>query len=156
MGPRWFQRWVADRFPVKSLQKLKAIADQIEDKSTAIFEAKKSALKSGDNSVLRQGVGEGKDIMSILSKSLCPIVLSLIQHRLIFCAVQDNMAASDDEKLPEDQLIGQMSYVVPRKVTKHIRLTALMQVICVCCYGHNLQHTGPYLSDSSSTSGYPR
>jgi len=36
-------------------------------KSAQIYEMKKSALQNGDEASLRQ-VGEGKDIMSILSK----------------------------------------------------------------------------------------
>lgn len=53
-------------FPHKGVQKLKSIIDIMDQKSVSIFEAKKLALQQGDEAVLRQ-VGEGKDIMSILS-----------------------------------------------------------------------------------------
>lgn len=60
-----------DMIPWPQLQRLKDIVDTMSDKSTEIFLSKKRALQRGDESVLRQ-VGEGKDIMSILSALIEP------------------------------------------------------------------------------------
>lgn len=60
---------IMDWFPNKQVQKAKSIVDTLTKRSTEIFEAKKAALEQGDEAVARQ-VGEGKDIMSILSAYL--------------------------------------------------------------------------------------
>lgn len=66
MGPRWFRRSVVDMYPNPDVQNIKEVVDTMSAKSYEIFNQKKVALKRGDEAVLRQ-VGEGKDIMSILS-----------------------------------------------------------------------------------------
>lgn len=91
MGPRWFRRSVVDMYPNPDVQNIKEVVDTMSAKSYEIFNQKKVALKRGDEAVLRQ-VGEGKDIMSILIKA--------------------NTAASEDERLPESELIAQMSLLV--------------------------------------------
>lgn len=68
IGPAWFRRRVVEVFPNKQVQKLKSIVDTMATRSVEIFEAKKAALDQGDE-VLAQQVGEGKDIMSLLSAS---------------------------------------------------------------------------------------
>nr|BAK09403.1 cytochrome P450 [Postia placenta] len=88
IGTPSFRRMALDLFPVEAIHKLKGIIDLMSMKSTALFHAKRGALKIGDEFVVRQ-VGEGKDIMSILIKA--------------------NMMADDADKLPDDQLIAQMS-----------------------------------------------
>ena len=67
------QRWLLDRLPHAGLQRIKEIVDTMHRCSVSIFESKKAALAAGDESVLRQ-VGEGKDIMSILS-ACAPLLL---------------------------------------------------------------------------------
>ncbi|KAI0930907.1 hypothetical protein AcV7_004962 [Taiwanofungus camphoratus] len=91
IGSPSFQRRVIDMFPHKGVQKLKSIIDIMDQKSVSIFEAKKLALQQGDEAVLRQ-VGEGKDIMSILMKA--------------------NMVASEGDRLPENELIAQMTTLI--------------------------------------------
>ncbi|KAI0927531.1 hypothetical protein AcV5_008045 [Taiwanofungus camphoratus] len=63
----------------------------MDEKTIKIFKAKQAALKRRDMALLQQ-VGEGKDIMSILMNA--------------------NMAASDADKLPEKELIAQMSTLI--------------------------------------------
>ncbi|EED84244.1 predicted protein [Postia placenta Mad-698-R] len=62
--------------------------DAMDAHSKRIFEQKKQALAQGDKAVLNQ-VGEGKDILSRL--------------------MQANMAASEEDRLSENELLGQMS-----------------------------------------------
>ena len=62
------QRWLLDRLPHPRLQRVKDIIDTLQRCAVTVFESKKAALAAGDESVARQ-VGEGKDIMSILSTS---------------------------------------------------------------------------------------
>ena len=52
--------------PHKATQRLSRIIDTLHNRSVEIFEAKKAALARGDEAVTRQ-IGEGKDLMSILS-----------------------------------------------------------------------------------------
>lgn len=70
IGTPSFRRMALDLFPVEAIHKLKGIIDLMSMKSTALFHAKRGALKIGDEFVVRQ-VGEGKDIMSILSGCTC-------------------------------------------------------------------------------------
>ncbi|KAJ3475173.1 hypothetical protein NLI96_g12014 [Meripilus lineatus] len=91
IGPPEFRAWLIDRSPSKNLKEIKRISDTLYAQSKAIIDGKKAALESGDEALLQQ-VGEGKDIMSILLRA--------------------NMLASEEDKLPEDELLGQMSTLV--------------------------------------------
>ncbi|KAI0716800.1 cytochrome P450 [Earliella scabrosa] len=82
------QRAIADAIPHQGLHKLNSIVDTLNRRSIEIYEAKKRALEEGDEAVTKQ-MGEGRDIMSILMRA--------------------NMEASAEDKLPEEELIGQMS-----------------------------------------------
>jgi len=88
IGPVWLQMFLLDIFPHRSVRKAKKIVDILTARSTKIYNAKKAALLQGDEAVVRQ-VGEGKDIMSILMKA--------------------NLHASEEDKLPENEVIAQMS-----------------------------------------------
>ncbi|KAH9930181.1 cytochrome P450 [Amylocystis lapponica] len=88
LGPPAFRRWVMEMIPHKQIQKMKNIVDIMSERASDIFTEKKNAFRAGDEAVLRQ-VGEGKDIMSVLMKA--------------------NMEASEDDKLPEPELIAQMA-----------------------------------------------
>ncbi|OBZ67961.1 Docosahexaenoic acid omega-hydroxylase CYP4F3 [Grifola frondosa] len=90
-GSPGFRRAVIDVIPFQPLQRLKHIVDTMHAKSIEIFTAKKTALDKGDEALVLQ-VGEGKDIMSILLKA--------------------NMSASAEDRLPEDELIAQMSSLI--------------------------------------------
>ncbi|KAI0754283.1 cytochrome P450 [Daedaleopsis nitida] len=87
-GSATFRRKLMEMIPNARVQKMKSIVDTIHRRSVEIFEEKKRALEQGDKAVTHQ-VGEGKDIMSILLKA--------------------NMAASEEDRLPDEELIGQMS-----------------------------------------------
>ena len=55
--------------PWKSLHELRDLSDVLYKTSMEILESKKAALKAGDEAI-KQQVGEGKDILSILSACL--------------------------------------------------------------------------------------
>ncbi|KAI0078667.1 cytochrome P450 [Panus rudis PR-1116 ss-1] len=85
------QRWLADNAPSRSIRKLKHIVDVLDVNTKKILRKKKEALAAGDEAVVEQ-VAQGKDIMSILLRA--------------------NMEASDEERLSEEELQGQMSTLV--------------------------------------------
>lgn len=58
-----------DLMPWKNIRKLRDIIDIMDKTSAEIFEGKKRALEEGDEAVSKQ-VGQGKDMMSILSTSI--------------------------------------------------------------------------------------
>ena len=95
---------MVELIPHKRLQKLVGIVDTMADKSAEIFSEKKNGLASGDEAVLQQ-VGEGKDIMSILSASITFCGARITQMFI----VKANMEVKDEDKLPERELIAQMS-----------------------------------------------
>ncbi|KAI9069672.1 cytochrome P450 [Trametes sanguinea] len=85
--PGW-RRPIANLVPWPAAHRMVELRDILRRRSTEIYEEKKAALLSGDEA-LKQQVGEGKDLMSILLKA--------------------NMEASEEDKLPEEELIGQIS-----------------------------------------------
>lgn len=106
LGPASFRRFLLDLTPNPDLQKVKKIVDVMSETSGDIYREKLSALNNGDESVLRQ-MGEGKDVMSILCKSL------LLDDPIDFfpdklATVKANLRASVEERLPENELIAQM------------------------------------------------
>ncbi|TFK94531.1 cytochrome P450 [Polyporus arcularius HHB13444] len=86
-----FRRWVLERIPWEPLQKIRRIIDTMDDMSREIYNAKMAALRAGEEAVVQQ-VSEGKDILNKL--------------------LQANMTASDADKLPDDQLIAQITTIV--------------------------------------------
>ncbi|KAH9948647.1 cytochrome P450 monooxygenase [Amylocystis lapponica] len=88
LGPASIRRRILDLIPHKGLQKLKTIVDTMDGTANAIYRAKKTAFERGDEAVMRQ-VGEGRDIMSVLMEA--------------------NMEAAEEDRLPESELVAQMS-----------------------------------------------
>ncbi|KAI0697096.1 cytochrome P450 [Cerioporus squamosus] len=86
-----FRRRVVEMLPFKSAQHVREIIDDLYATSQSVFNAKKSALAGGDEKI-KHDVSEGKDIMSVLLKA--------------------NMMASEGDRLPEDELIAQMSMLI--------------------------------------------
>ncbi|KAI9065218.1 cytochrome P450 [Trametes sanguinea] len=87
IGTPAFRRKVIQWFPDKRLHKLQDVVDTMHRRATEIYLEKKSRLEKGDVALLHQ-LGEGRDIMSIL--------------------LQANMQASVEDRLSEEELIGQM------------------------------------------------
>ncbi|KAL7285768.1 hypothetical protein ACG7TL_000877 [Trametes sanguinea] len=91
IGSPQFRRRVLDMIPAEQVQRMKDISDILHARSVLIFNEKKAALERGDESIKHQ-IGEGRDIMSILLRA--------------------NMMASDEDKLGDDELIGQVSTMI--------------------------------------------
>ncbi|OSX56068.1 hypothetical protein POSPLADRAFT_1161078 [Postia placenta MAD-698-R-SB12] len=91
IGPAWLRRLAVDASPNTDVQKVKSVVDRMSKRSVEIYESKKGALEKGDDEVVQQ-IGEGKDIMSVLMKA--------------------NKAASVEDCLTDEELIGQMSTLI--------------------------------------------
>lgn len=87
IGSPGFQRAVVNALPWKGLHDVRDMIDVMHTTSVEIFEATKRSLEKGED--LSARIGGGKDIMSILIKA--------------------NMAASEEDKLPEKELLAQIS-----------------------------------------------
>ncbi|KAI0641776.1 cytochrome P450 [Trametes meyenii] len=82
---------IAKMVPHKGTQRLVSVVDMMHERSIAILEEKRRALSQGDAVVSHQ-VGQGKDIMSVLLRA--------------------NLEAAAEDKLPEEEIIGQMSTMI--------------------------------------------
>lgn len=111
IGPSRFRRWVVDHTPYWRVQKVKGVADMMHGIACQIFEAKKSALAKGEEAVVQQ-VGEGKDIISKLCtySSLCRMITAVLIRK---STVQANMVASEEDRLPDSEVLAQISYGIP-------------------------------------------
>ena len=72
-GSPALRRKLVEMVPHEGLQRMKAFVDTMHRRSVEIFREKQHALQRGDEAVMKQ-VGEGKDIMSILSAFSSAIV----------------------------------------------------------------------------------
>ena len=75
---RKLKRFLVASTPSRAVRDLKRFVDTMDERSHAIYYDKRRALLTGDEA-LKQQVGEGKDIMSILrecsAKAIKPHVL---------------------------------------------------------------------------------
>ncbi|GLB42388.1 putative cytochrome P450 family protein [Lyophyllum shimeji] len=88
IGSPRFRRFLVDLIPSENVRRLRDIVNTMDQTTIQIFNEKKKALAEGDEALLKQ-VGQAKDIMSILMKA--------------------NMEADEADRLPDDQVLGQMS-----------------------------------------------
>ena len=102
--PSSIRRAVAPYLPIPQWGKMLNIVDAMDTQSTSIFHGKRQALEKGDEAVALQ-IGEGRDIMSILSK-LYDKYIYLV--RAYCMTVKANMQASEEDRLPEEEVIGQV------------------------------------------------
>jgi len=91
IGSPKFRRFIVDIFPWKNLHDGRDILDTLYATAVHIYHLKKAALEAGDEAVSSQ-IAQGKDIISILMK--------------------DNSNASSNERLSEDEIIGQLNTLV--------------------------------------------
>ena len=83
------------------------ISDIMTQRSQKIIDEKKAALAKGDAGLAHE-IGEGKDIMSICRASFLAIYVVLPDMGY---TVRANMAAADNEKMTDEEILAQMSYV---------------------------------------------
>lgn len=112
LGPVWLSRWVMKNSPVRNVRRIVQIGDVLHERSLEIFQAKRAAIEAGDDT-------DSKDIMSILCMCRFSLFHLLACHN---CTVRANMAASGEDRLPEDQLLGQMSCVSPKALRGSVRM----------------------------------
>ncbi|KAI0635838.1 cytochrome P450 [Trametes polyzona] len=89
LGPAWFRRKLLDLVPIRSVQRLKYITDVLTSRSAEILRERKEAMIRGDETLLLNRVGAGKDVMSVLLKA--------------------NLDASEEDRMPDVEMLGQMS-----------------------------------------------
>ncbi|PSR84002.1 hypothetical protein PHLCEN_2v5553 [Hermanssonia centrifuga] len=121
LGPPRLRRFLISLVSDVDIQELRQIVDIVADRSKEILDGKRKALEDGDEAVNMQ-VGEGKDIMSILCECesistwnlwfLEGIGQEKFRQMLIYTSVRQNMKIEDSEKLPEHELLAQMSTFV--------------------------------------------
>jgi hypothetical protein len=78
----------------------------MDSTSTQVFREKLRALNAGEEATVKQ-IGQGRDIISILSKHGSSIINAFASH----LSVKANREAAPEDRLPEDEVLGQMSYV---------------------------------------------
>ncbi|KAI0823858.1 cytochrome P450 [Trametes gibbosa] len=91
IGPGAFRRKILEMLPEGPWQAMRRISDALGKRSHEIVDAKKKALRQGDEA-LKQQVGEGRDIMSVL--------------------LRENMMASEEDRLTDEEVIAQVSTLV--------------------------------------------
>ena len=87
--------------PNARVQRVKKIMDVAHAGCRDIFEKRKAALLRGDQEVMYT-VGEGKDIMSVL----CKRSYHLTRQTADNCTVKGNALASEENRIPEDELLA--------------------------------------------------
>ena len=103
-----FRRQVVEKIPFKSAQHVREIIDDLYATSQLVFNAKKSALTGGDEK-MKHDVSEGRDIMSVLCEYGRPQRYMSRFLNTRSATVKANMAACEGDRLPDDELIAQMS-----------------------------------------------
>jgi cytochrome P450 len=88
IGTPGFRRFLVDHIPSKKIRRLRDIVDTLHRTSVEILNSKRKALEAGDEALAAQ-IGRGKDVISILMKA--------------------NMQASEDDRLSEEELLGQIT-----------------------------------------------
>ncbi|KAM5542773.1 hypothetical protein V8D89_003734 [Ganoderma adspersum] len=110
LGPPRFRRFLLDRFPSKSIQRMKAVSDVMHQRSLEIYNEKKAAIERGDQETLI-AVGEGRDMLSILLK--------------------ENMKAADEDRLPDSELLAQMNtFILAGVDTTSNALSRVLHTLC--------------------------
>ncbi len=71
IGTPAFRRRIVELIPLDDVQRMRHISDVLHQRSVCIFADKKAALEKGDDEV-KDEIGEGRDIMSILRESCSP------------------------------------------------------------------------------------
>ena len=119
----------------------------MDDMAHEIYRAKMDALAAGEEAVVQQ-IGEGKDIMSKLCEyrsdptHLCDF-FGLLMGPFLVRIVQANMAAAEQDKLPDDQLIAQIACETFLLSSSMLPLT-FEQNDRICGHGHHLGRSRPY------------
>ena len=96
--------------PWPKLNHLMDIADTLNAKARHIYETKRRLLELDDDTTVKQ-VGEGRDIISILSTYDTTPFSRRLTWRFL---VRASAAESDGDRLSKEELLAQMVYVPVR------------------------------------------
>ncbi|KAM5539718.1 hypothetical protein V8D89_006531 [Ganoderma adspersum] len=111
LGPAWFRRFLLHFVPIPKIQRLKVLTDTLSKAAQDIYLTKKAAIERGDADLLHS-VGEGKDIMSVL--------------------LRENMKASEDDRLPEEEVLAQMgTFILAGVDTTSNALSRILHLLCL-------------------------
>lgn len=81
------------------------IVDIMHEQSVEVFAAKKEMLAEGEDAAIHQ-VGKGKDILSISVSSM--VLQSANSPITKGIKVKANMSSGEEDRLPEEELLGQL------------------------------------------------
>lgn len=98
--------YLVDLVPNRGIKELKASTDTVWKRSTEVYNEKRKALLAGDEA-LKSQVGEGQDILSVL-RACFRLMQAAFTDEII---VRANLEAAPEDRLPEEEVIAQMSYV---------------------------------------------
>ncbi|KAH9934038.1 cytochrome P450 [Epithele typhae] len=87
-GPRWLRRLIVRAWPDPAVQRMRRHTEVMSEFGSRLIAEKRAAIERGDDALLHQ-IGEGKDVMSIL--------------------LRENTAASAEDRLPDEELLAQIS-----------------------------------------------
>lgn len=107
LGPSWVKQTLARLAPSPTIQRLRKAVHDVEAESKKILAGKRAGLKAGDEETVNEFT-EKRDVMSILRMSFLPPCF-MICGMLTTDLVQANMNASEADRLPEDELVAQVS-----------------------------------------------
>ena len=104
LGTPRFRRFLVENSPLKAVKDMKALVDIFHNTSVEIYETKKHAFQQGDEELSAQ-IGQGKDIISVLSTSI-----SFPSSRVLtkITLVRENMKASEEERLSDAEVLAQI------------------------------------------------
>ncbi|KAH9915040.1 cytochrome P450 [Epithele typhae] len=109
LGPAWLRGYLVDFVPLKALHDAKAHIYAVHGGCVDLLDSKRAALQRGDEETVRL-MGEGKDVMSLLLKA--------------------NMLASEEDRLPEDELLAQMgTFIIAGSDTTSNALSRTLQLL---------------------------
>jgi len=90
IGPAWLRRLVVEFTPNKAVQDLKRIVDVLQKTSESVVKERRQLLQNGDSTVMEET--GGKDILTLM--------------------LRFNEKAAPEDKLPNEELVAQLSTVV--------------------------------------------
>ncbi|KAI0739059.1 cytochrome P450 [Daedaleopsis nitida] len=91
LGPPQFRRWLLDRIPIPNVQRLKASIDTLYGRSSEIVAESKRTVEKA-----RAGGHEDESTKILISVLL-----------------QANMDAAEEDRMPDNQVVGQMTWAHP-------------------------------------------
>ena len=106
--PKWLGGRLLDLYPKQAARELKGISYMMHDTSKRILDEKRASL-TGGNAFLEHKIGKGKDLMSVLCMRLLPTSHLRLTNPRYSSPVKENTFADADDRLPEEEILGQMS-----------------------------------------------